>query len=177
MLIEACIKGDRKAQYEVYQLYSKAMFNICYRITNHLEEAEDILQEAFLKAFRNMEQYRSEATFGAWLKRIVIHQAINHMKKKKLTLVDMEQHGIKDLTTSDSGNFTEMTLEVNKVRKNILKLPDGYRIVLSLYLLEGYDHKEIGTVLGVTESTSKSQYNRAKKRLREIIKEKYQYER
>lgn len=172
MLIEACIKGDRKAQYEVYQLYSKAMFNICYRITNHLEEAEDILQEAFLKAFRNMEQYRSDATFGAWLKKIVIHQAINHMKKKKLTLVDMEQQSIEGISTDTSDNFSEMKLEINKVRDSILKLPDGYRIVLSLYLLEGYDHKEIADILNISESTSKSQYNRAKKKLRTMLIEK-----
>ncbi|MBX2840568.1 MAG: RNA polymerase sigma factor [Flammeovirgaceae bacterium] len=172
MVIEKCILGDRRAQYQVYEMYSKAMFNICIRIINNLEEAEDVLQEAFVSAFRNIKSFKGEGTFGSWLKKIVINHAINHLRKKKLQFVDIDN--IADGAAnniSDEGKFDEkeIFLEVGKIKKAIKLLPDGYRIVFSLYLLEGYDHKEISEILNISESTSKSQFNRAKKKLKEIM--------
>ncbi len=143
------------------------MFNVGYRITKSEEDAEDVLQEAFISAFRNLDNYRGDATFGAWLKRIVVNKAINALNKRKHELIpDVEQW---DVAEEDSVTEYREDLTVERVKKAIEKLPDGYRTVLSLYLLEGYDHQEIGEIMGISESTSKSQLNRAKARLKEIL--------
>lgn len=166
-LISRCRKGDRDAHYQLYKLYSKAMFNVAYRITRNEPEAEDVLQDAFISAFRSLDTYRGDATFGAWLKRIVVNKAINALNKNKYeTIPDNEQWDI-----ADEVNVTEYRegLTVERVKNSIEKLPDGYRTVLSLYLLEGYDHQEIGQILGISESTSKSQLNRARTKLKEIL--------
>lgn len=171
-LVESCKRGDRKAQYELYKLYSKAMFNICMRITNDYAEAEDVLQEAFVDAFRKLDTFKGDATFGAWLKRIVINKSINHVKKRKADFVSVDNMDFGEepsRTTKD--DEAELKLQVKQVHRAIQQLPDGFRVVLTLYLLEGYDHREISEVLGISESTSKSQYNRAKKRLLSIIRE------
>ena len=173
-LIEAAKRYDQAAQFELYNLYVKAMLNVSYRIVNDRDEAEDVIQEAFINVFKNIDKYRGDSTFGAWVKRIVINASINVLKKRRLDLVEMEEAGGE---IDDSFEVEEESLSVSAINSAIQELPEGFRAVLSLYLLEGYDHKEIGTVLGITESTSKSQYNRAKKKLREILKEKYQYER
>jgi RNA polymerase sigma factor (sigma-70 family) len=163
-LIEECRKGNNKAQFRLYNQYSKAMYNLAYRILNHREDAEDILQEAFVECFRNINSFRFESTFGAWLKKIVVNKCINHINKKKidLTLCDTLPS---DIYEEDE----EVIYDTGKIFKGIEKLPDGYRIILTLYLLEGYDHSEISQILGITESTSKSQYSRAKEKLRSIL--------
>ncbi len=164
-LIEECKKGKSKAQYRLYNLYSRAMFNLAYRMLNSREDAEDILQEAFVECFRNLDSFRFESTFGAWLKRILINKCINHTRKKK---IDLTLCG--DLPADVSENDEEIVYETGKIFKGIEMLPDGYRIILTLYLLEGYDHAEISQILGISESTSKSQYSRAKDKLRNILK-------
>ena len=165
-LIERCRKGDRTAHYRLYQLYSRSMYNVGYRIVNNRDEAEDVLQEAFISAFRNLDHYRGDASFGSWLKRIVINKAINVIKGRKLErLPEDERFDVPEETAGES----DFPYSVEKVKKAIEELPDGYRSVLSLYLLEGYDHAEIAEILGITESTSKSQFNRSKKKLREIL--------
>ncbi|MBC5774045.1 sigma-70 family RNA polymerase sigma factor [Pontibacter sp. KCTC 32443] len=169
-VVERCKGGDNRAQYELYKLYSKAMFNVSMRITNDYAEAEDVLQEAFISAFKNLHNYKSEASFGSWLKKIVVNAAINAIRKRRSELVPMDERvatEVADEVTDD--NDTEW--QVENIRRAIQKLPDGYRVVLSLYLLEGYDHAEIGEILGVSESTSKSQYSRARKKLLDIMKE------
>lgn len=167
-LIARCRTGDRDAHYKLYKLYSKAMFNVGYRITKSEEDAEDVLQEAFISAFRNLDNYRGDATFGAWLKRIVVNKAINALNKRKHELIpDGDEQW--DVAEEDSVTEYREDLTVERVKKAIEKLPDGYRTVLSLYLLEGYDHQEIGEILGISESTSKSQLNRAKAKLKEIL--------
>ncbi|MEJ8800946.1 RNA polymerase sigma factor [Pontibacter sp. H249] len=168
-VIDKCREGDNRAQYELYKLYSKAMFNVSMRITNDYSEAEDVLQEAFISAFKNLHTYKGEAAFGSWLKKIVVNAAINAIRKRRSELVPMDERTIIDIPDETFEDDSEWKVE--KVRKAIMKLPDGYRVVLSLYLLEGFDHAEIGEILGVTESTSKSQYSRAKKKLLEIMKE------
>jgi RNA polymerase sigma factor (sigma-70 family) len=169
-LIARCKSGDREAHYKLYKLYSRAMFNVSFRITGSEEDAEDALQEAFISAFRSLESYRGDAAFGAWLKRIVINKAINAVKKKKHELIPEDENW-------DVAEPTELTeykeeLTVDRVKAAIAKLPDGYRTVLTLYLLEGYDHQEIAEIMGISESTSKSQLNRAKGKLRELLKGK-----
>jgi RNA polymerase sigma factor (sigma-70 family) len=167
-LIQRCRQGDREAYYKVYKLYSRSMFNVGFRIVNNTEEAEDVLQESFVSAFRNLDSYRGDSTFGAWLKRIVVNRAINYVKKKKLErLPEDERWDVKEEEAVDE--FEGFPFSVEQVRSAIESLPDGYRMVLSLYLLEGYDHGEIAEIMGITESTSKSQFNRSKKKLKEIL--------
>jgi RNA polymerase sigma factor (sigma-70 family) len=163
-LIEECRKGDSKAQFRLYEQYSKAMYNLAYRILNNREDAEDILQEAFVECFRNLDSFRFESTFGAWLKKILVNKCFNHLKKKKidLTLYDTLPPVIYE-------EEIEVTYDTGKIFKGIELLPPGYRIILTLYLLEGYDHSEISQILGISESTSKSQYSRAKEKLRNIL--------
>ncbi|HEX5167710.1 MAG TPA: RNA polymerase sigma factor [Cyclobacteriaceae bacterium] len=166
-LIAKCRAGDRGAHQRIYQLYSRAMYNVCYRITGNEDDAADVLQESFISAFNNLDHYRGDATFGAWLKRIVINKAINVLKRRKMeALPDDDRWDVPE--ESDEG-FEDEDLTVERVKRAIQQLPDGYRSVLSLYLLEGYDHQEIGGILGVSESTSKSQLNRAKNKLRELL--------
>jgi RNA polymerase sigma factor (sigma-70 family) len=168
-IIDRCKAGDQKAYYEIYELYSKAMFNICFRIIGNQEVAEDVLQEAFVNAFQNIQSYQGRASFGAWLKKIVVNKAISYLRKQQLKLVELEDNlePVLEDDTEDIG----LAMKVETIREAIQKLPNGFRVVFSLYLLEGYDHREISEILGITESTSKSQYNRAKKKLREILKE------
>ena len=168
-VIDKCREGDNRAQYELYKLYSKAMFNVSMRITNDYAEAEDVLQDAFVSAFKNLKAYKSEASFGSWLKKIVINASINAIRKRRSELVPLDEQLVGEI--ADEYSEDETGWQVEKVRRAIQKLPDGYRVVLSLYLLEGYDHAEIGEVLSITESTSKSQYSRAKKKLLEIMQE------
>jgi len=163
-LIEECKKGNSQAQFKLYKQYSKAMYNLAHRILNNREDAEDILQEAFVDCFRNIGSFRFESTFGAWLKMILVNKCINYMRKKKI-----------DLTLYDTlppvvyEEEEEITYDTGRIFKGIELLPDGYRIILTLYLLEGYDHSEISQILGISESTSKSQYSRAKEKLRNIL--------
>jgi RNA polymerase sigma-70 factor (ECF subfamily) len=169
-LINRCREGDREAHYQLYKSYAKAMFNAAWRITGNTDDAEDVLQEAFISAFRNLDAYRGDATFGSWLKRIVVNKAINAVKKKRTELFPDDDHF--DVAEPEEPEEYRSGLTVEKVRYAIESLPDGYRTVLSLYLLEGYDHQEIAEIMGITESTSKSQLNRAKKRLQERLTEK-----
>ena len=165
-IIQECRKGNSKAQFTLYNLYSKAMYNLAYRMTNNREDAEDILQETFVECFRNLGSFRFESTFGAWLKSILINRSINHLRKKKINLVFQEN--LPDTADSNDADY-ETVYSTEKIFKGIERLPDGYRIILTLYLLEGYDHQEISQIMGITESTSKSQYSRAKDKLRKLL--------
>ncbi len=169
-LIARCRAGDRDAYYRLYKLYARSMFNVSFRITGREEDAEDALQEAFISAFRNLDHYRADATFGAWLKRIVVNKSINVLKKRKHEwLPDNESWEVEQEPAAEE--YRE-ELTVDRVKKAIAELPDGYRTVLSLYLLEGYDHQEIADIMAISVSTSKSQLNRAKARLREKLTSK-----
>lgn len=150
------------------------MFNAAYRITNNYDDAEDALQEAFVSAFKNLSSYKGDASFGAWLKRIVINKSINLIKKRQVNLVEVNDEVM--VEADDSSDVRTDLLDVTRIKQAIDKLPDGYRVVFSLYLLEGYDHGEIAQILGITESTSKSQFNRSKKKLKEILKKEVIYE-
>jgi RNA polymerase sigma-70 factor (ECF subfamily) len=166
-LIEECRKGSSRAQFMLYKQYSKAMFNLAYRMMNNREDAEDILQETFLECFRNLSSFRFESTFGAWLKSILINRCINQLRRKKIDLVLCES-----LPLVETSDEPEPEYDTTRVFRGIEQLPDGYRITLTLYLLEGYDHTEIAQILGISESTSKSQYSRAKEKLRYILAKK-----
>lgn len=168
-IIESCKRGDSISQYALYNKYSKAMYNLAYRMMNNREDAEDMLQEAFTEAFKKLKTYRYESTFGAWIKRIVINRCINQLRKRKIELFTNDFIDISEESEDNTG--FDMDTDVKKVFKAIEKLPQGYRLVFTLYLLEGYDHQEISEVLGISESTSKSQYLRAKKKLKQHLAE------
>lgn len=172
-LVERCRLGDRRAQAEIYKRYSRAMFNASLRITGDYAEAEDVLQEAFLSAFRELHTYKGDSSFGSWLKRIVINKSINCLRNRRLQLVPLaEQHDVVSADAGDGGPDAEETSwRADVLRRCVQELPDGYRVVLSLYLLEGYDHAEIASILQITESTSKSQYSRARKKLLELARQ------
>lgn len=167
-LIEQCLAGNSRAYERLYNLYHRSMYNTGFRIVLDEVEAEDVLQEAFVSAFRNLKHYRGDASFGSWLKRIVVNKAITHVSRKKTERwPEDERFDVPEVSEADV--FDSFPYTVEHVRKGIEALPEGYRLVLSLYLLEGYDHAEIGEILRISESTSKSQFNRAKKKLKEIL--------
>lgn len=167
-LVAAAIRGEEAAFSRLYKLYAKAMYNTAYRIVRREDEASDILQDSFISAFRNLSSYRSEASFGSWLKRIVINKSVNAVQRNRLIFfADGEEEGIPALEDANENPFP---FEAAQVTEAIRQLPDGYRTVLSLYLIEGYDHSEIAEILDITESTSKSQFSRSKKKLIELLK-------
>lgn len=168
-LVVECKRGSKKACFELYRLYSKAMLNIAFRIVGSVDEAEDVLQEAFLDAFSRIKNFRQETTFGLWLKQIVVHRSINLLRKRKLELIELDDEHTNNITEEESEDDEEIQYKVAQVKDAMKELPDGYRVVLSLYLLEGYDHEEIGEILDISENTSRTQFLRAKRKLNEIL--------
>jgi RNA polymerase sigma factor (sigma-70 family) len=171
-LVVECKQGSKKACYELYRLYSKAMLNIAYRIVGNVGEAEDVLQEAFLHAFNKVHDFRQETTFGLWLKQIVVSRSINLLRKRKLEWTDLEDEKMMNIPDEEVDDDEETHYKVTQVKEAMKELPEGYRVVLSLYLLEGYDHEEIGQILNITENTSRTQFLRAKRKLGEILSRK-----
>ena len=164
------MRGERQAQFELYRLYSKAMYNVCVRMLKNTTDAEDILQNSFIDVFTKLHTFAFQSTIGAWMKRIVINNCINYLQRKKFNFdeFDSQTHG-KDMIEFDESTSFGDGLSVEKVQKALLQLPDGYRVVFSLYMFEGYDHEEISEILKISESTSKSQFHRAKQKLRGLL--------
>lgn len=174
-IIDRCREGEQKAQFQLYKLYYKAMFNASYRILNNRMVAEDVMQESFFKAFDKINTYSGKVSFGAWLKKIVINQSLDELKKNKIDDRFIEDEGVKlkELNEEeDENDESEQKFNIDDIKEEINDLPDGYRVVLSLYLLEGYDHDEISEILNISSSTSRSQYTRAKNKLRKQLIEK-----
>ena len=170
-IIEKSKRGHSGAQLDLYKLYSKAMFNTCYRMMNQLEDAEDMLQESFSSAFQMLHTFNYRSTFGAWLKRIVLNKCINEIKRRKLDLVYVES-----IPIEVPKNEETIGLSIEQIKKAMQQLPNGSRIIFSLYLLEGHTHKEIASILDMSESNSKSQYMRAKNKVKEILKKEVGHE-
>ena len=171
-LVAECKQGSKKACFELYRLYSKAMLNVAFRIVGNFDEAEDVLQDAFLDAFNRVKDFRQETTFGLWLKQIVVHRAINLLRKRKLEMVELGEDQLENIPDEEAEDDEEIQLQVAQVKEAMKKLPEGYRVVLSLYLLEGYDHEEIGQILNISENTSRTQFLRAKRKLYDILTNK-----
>ena len=163
-LIQACLNNDRNAQRELYERYSGAMYTIAYRMTNDFELANDVLQEAFVKVFRNLAKFRKESTLGAWIKTIVVRTALSKVKRQK-KFEPIENHNGSSQFV-DWGNY----LDTEYLEKAIQALPEGYRTVFVLIEVEGYSHKEVAKMLDISVGTSKSQLFYAKKKLRKTIK-------
>lgn len=169
-LINECRQGNRKAQFEIYKLYAKAMYNVALRILNFEEEAEDVLQDAFLDAFTRIDGFKGDATFGLWLKQIVINKSINQLRKRKVEFVNIEDVDVAEESVEEESVAGEdLQWKVEEIREAVALLPDRYRVVLTLYLFEGYDHEEISYILKISEGTSRTQYMRAKIKLNNLL--------
>ena len=169
ILIQGCQQGNHKAQLQVYKLYSEAMYFIAYRYVKDEEEAKDIMQEGFLKAFQNMHRNIEPKAFGSWLKRIIINQCLDRLRKKTIETVSLEHHAVEHVTDDDSWNIDGGITRV-QVEEAIEGLPNKYQWVLKLYLMEGYDHTEISEILNIAVKTSRTQLRRGKLLLQEQLK-------
>jgi len=163
-LVQSCLANDSLAQRNLYDKYKRAMYTLAYRITGNFEDANDVLQDAFVKVFRGLPSFRAESTLGAWIKTIVVRTAYSHLRKDKPFFEQVDN--LPPNTQVDWGHY----LDAEYLEKAILSLPNGYRTVFTLIEVEGYTHKEVAELLGITEGTSKSQLFYSKKRLREILK-------
>jgi len=166
-LIEQCKKGKQKAQMQIYKLYYKAMFNTSLRIVKSSSDAEDIMQDSFMDAFRKIEQYSEEGSFGGWLKRIVLNNSLDFLNKQKpqTELIDNLE-----VVEDSNENYEDFKIKLKDVKTALEQIKDEYRVIISLYLFEGYDHEEICDILGVSYNLSRTRYSRAKKKLVEQMK-------
>ncbi|MBT8219619.1 MAG: RNA polymerase sigma factor [Bacteroidia bacterium] len=167
-LISASLKGDRVGQSRLYKKYAQAMFNTAIRMVSEREIAKDLTQDVFVKVFQDLGRFRQESTLGAWIKRITVNTCLNHLKKAgRMQFQEVE---VEKLKMHDMADEESKTPDMKIVHKAIKGLPNGCRTVLNLYLLEGYQHKEIADILSIKESTSKTQYRRAKQLLQDQLK-------
>jgi RNA polymerase sigma factor (sigma-70 family) len=167
-IIDDCKKGDQRAQFQIYKLYYKAMYNTSLRIVQDTMEAEDIMQEAFLSAFEKIGTYSGTVSFGAWLRKIVENRSIDYLRKKNgLVFEDITSCQAIEDKSSNSVSFDEVPeLRINKIMEILKLLPEGCRKIFSLYHFEGFDHEEIGEILAISSSSSRSQYSRARSRIK-----------
>jgi len=170
-IIEKCRQNDRKAQLKLYNQYCDGMLIVAQRFVKNTMEAEDVVQESFIKAFTKLEQYKAEVTFGAWLKRIVINKSIDLLKSKKQRLVDIEDVQLK-IVDEDNDWSVDNGITINEVKTAIQQLPEKYKYVVMLYLIEGYDHQEISEILNISEVASRTQLSRGKGKLKELLNKK-----
>lgn len=168
-VVALCKRGHEAGFKTLYTQYAKAMYNTTLRIVNNASDAEDIVQEAFADAFRNIEGFNYESTFGAWMKRIVINKSINHLRSKKFKVVDITETTIADIEEQVPDD-SEIMFKVDEIKRAVMRLPDGFRTVFTLAMFEGYDYDEISGILHIKESTVRTQYHRAKKQILNILK-------
>ncbi len=166
-ILQGCLKNHAAAQKELYNRYSPKMLAVCYRFAHSREDAEDMLQEGFIKVFLQMHTFQSKGAFEGWIRRIMVHTCINHLKKNKRfnESVDLIQAGSLQIREENIPSIVQAKQIVDCIRL----LPVGYRTVLNLYAIEGYAHREISVMLDIEESTSRSQYTRARQMLEEIL--------
>lgn len=170
-IIEKCKQNDRRAQLKLYNQYCDGMYCVAKRFVDDTMEAEDVVQEAFIKAFSKLEQYKAEVTFGAWLKRIVINKSIDLLKSKKQRMLELEEVHLKVVDAEDKNEWlVEDDITVNEVKAAIETLPEKYKYVVMLYLIEGYDHQEISEILNISEIASRTQLSRGKVKLQAVLK-------
>jgi len=167
-LIELCKKGDRRAHMQIYDKYSRAMYNVAYRFMNDTDVAQDMMQDGFIKAFSKLDSYSGEVIFGGWLKRIIVNTCLDEIRKKK------------DIISFDDARFLEPIIDVEesiyeseelfeKVKESIDSLPEKYKVVVNLFLIEGYDYEEISSILDVKSTTARSLVSRAKIKLKQML--------
>jgi RNA polymerase sigma factor (sigma-70 family) len=166
-IIQGCLKGNTTAQQLFYEKYSTRMLAVCYRYAKNRDDAEDMLQDGFIKVFTQLKQYRNEGSIEGWIRSVIVHTCINHLKKNKKFKDSVE---IEMASTIKNGNHdVPSLLQAKQIIDCIRLLPIGYRTVLNLFAIEGYSHKEIAAMLEIEESTSRSQYTRAKVLLQNLL--------
>ncbi|MEZ4856651.1 MAG: RNA polymerase sigma factor [Gelidibacter sp.] len=168
-IIEKCRQNNRVAQMQLYHQYCDGMYAVAMRFVKDSLEAEDIVQEAFIKAFAKLHQYKAEVTFGAWLKRIVINKSIDLLKSKKHTMLQLDEVHLKVVDDTDDDWLADDQLTVDDVKAAIEQLPEKYKYVVMLFLIEGYDHQEIAQILNITEIASRTQLSRGRLKLQELL--------
>lgn len=169
-LVERCKANDRKAQLKLYKQYCDGMYCVAMGFLKNSADAEDVVQDAFIKAFQKIEQYRGEVTFGAWLKRIVINRSLDFLKTKKERHVELDEGYMKVVEDEDWSVPDEVT--VAAVKSKMGELPEKYRHVVRMFLIEGYDHSEISQIMDITESACRTRLLRGKGFLKELLKNK-----
>jgi RNA polymerase sigma factor (sigma-70 family) len=170
VLVQQCLNGEASAYRILYHRYAKAMYNTALRIVNRKDDAEDILQEAFTDAFQQLSSFEGRSTFGAWLRQIVVYKSIAHLKKQKLYLNGLETDA-ENIPDEAVNADEEIWYTVDNIRQAMQKLPDGYRTVLTLHLLEGFEQEEVAQLMQVAHSTVRTQYMRAKQKLIQVLKQ------
>lgn len=171
-LVNECLKGRASAQKQLYGLFAESMLGVCYRYTKSMSDAEDVLQEGFIKVFRNLHQFKFEGELGGWIRRIMVNTAINYLKKNsryqaELSFTDPGLHPVTD-------ENPELYLNAKELAELIRQLPTGYQTIFNMHAIEGFSHVEIGKILGINEGTSRSQYSRARNLLITWINTHYQ---
>jgi RNA polymerase sigma factor (sigma-70 family) len=166
-LLRGCLEGNRRMQEEMYRRFSPRMYAVCLRYAGNAEEAEDILQEGFIKIFKKLDSFRSEGSFEGWVRRIFVNTAIEHFRRKRylMPVTEKEENTIE-------GKYTSVLddLGAKDIMALVQELSPGYRTVFNMYVVEGYTHKEIADILGISEGTSKSQLSRAKVILQDMVR-------
>ena len=169
-IIEQCKQNNRKAQLQLYNQYCDGMYIVANRFLKDAADAEDVVQEAFIKAFTKLHQYKAEVSFGAWLKRIVVNKSIDFLKAKKQHLVELDEVHLKVVDTpKDDKWLVEDSITLSDVKTAINTLPDKYQYVVMLFLIEGYDHQEIAEILDISEVASRTQLSRGKVKLQKLL--------
>ena len=166
-LIEKCKNNDSRAQMQLYDQYCKAMFNTAYNFIKDDDIAKDVMQEAFIKAFKKIESFSGEATFGAWLKRIVVNQSLDYIKKQKIQTVELNDNIV--YMADEEPLEVDAEIKLSAIYKCIEELPQKCKNVVKLYLIEGYDHQEVAQILEISEVASRSQLSRGKSKLKELL--------
>ncbi len=174
-IIEKCRKGNRSAQWTLYNRYAGKLYAVCLYLIGHKEEAEEAMQDAFLKIFSGLDRLwldklpDNEPQYEAWMRKIAVHTAIDYLRKKELVWEEIPEN-YAEMETGEEDREEEVALSIARIKENILRLPDGYRVVLSLYLFDGYDMEEIASILHLQPASVRSQYLRAKRKLLNLIK-------
>lgn len=163
-LVSECAKGNPKAQRALFDKFAPKMLSVCMRYVRNMDEAEDALQDAFVKVFQKIGEFKMEGSLEGWIRRIMVNTALDALRRNKKQLGDVQLDDVSYKVSFSDYSFDDM--DVNHLLKMIDQLPDGYRVVFNMFAIEGYSHKEIADTLGVTENTSKSQYSRARAFLR-----------
>lgn len=166
-LARQCIRGNAEAQRTLYEMFKVPMFRLCLRYAHNRQTAEDMLQDGFIVAFRDLKQYKGKGALGGWIRKVMVNVALQHIRKHSKLFAVEELDSAYHLASKNESIYDQ--LGVKELTLLIQQLPDGYRMVFNLYVVEGYPHKEIATLLGISESTSKSQLFKAKAQLRKLI--------
>lgn len=165
-LIKKCRKGDQRSQMQIYKLYYKAMFNTSLRIVGNKSDAEDIMQDSFIDAFQKIDQYGEDGSFGGWLKRIIVNNSLDHLHKNK-NETELKDH--MEVVESENESDDMNKIRLVDIKEALKKIKEEYRVIISLYLFDGYDHEEISEILNISYNLSRTRYSRARKKLKDKI--------